>query len=146
MIISSICCHPRNLTDTCNACFQNHYLIFIYKMGFQCICGCILIYLSGITLNKITDVMLYNEMHLYICPKLKDLLCNQLSTTKTAPGLICFSHCILYCVREIQNLKCHSACKSAYKHANKMGQTCWEGVTIEGAGFTKSLSEDLILS
>lgn len=49
-------------------------------MGFQYICVCILIYLSGITLNKITDIMLYNEMHLCICPKIKDLLCNQLST------------------------------------------------------------------
>lgn len=86
---SSICCRPRNLTDTCKVCFQNHYLIFIYKMGFLYIRVCILIYLSGITLNKIIDVMLYNEMHLCICPKIKDLLYNhQLLTINIAPNTI----------------------------------------------------------
>uniref|UniRef100_A0A8C6MRE2 Uncharacterized protein n=1 Tax=Mus spicilegus TaxID=10103 RepID=A0A8C6MRE2_MUSSI len=79
MIVSSISCCHGNLADTCtNHMFGNHYHIFIYQMLSWYLCLCLLFDLSRTTLNKITDVILYNEAYLYICLKTKDLLCNQL--------------------------------------------------------------------
>lgn len=51
--------------------FENPYLISIYKMRFQYIGVCIVIYLSRITLNKIIDVILYMKFECTSVQKLQ---------------------------------------------------------------------------